>query len=426
MLSRQLLRERFEEVSELLMLRGTEPGMLDEWRRLDRDRRATLVEVENLKNQRNEASKAIGKIKQGGGDAAEEIAQVASLKGEVGALQNRLAAVDGELRHVELRLPNVPDSSVPHGADEGANRVERVVGTPAVRDFEPKPHWEVGTDLGILDFERAAKLAGARFAVYRGAGAQLERALISFMLRLHSQEHGYEEIIPPYIVNEDSLLMTTQLPKFEEDLFKLEGTSYYLSPTSEVQLANLHRGEVLEEAELPLRYTAFTPCFRAEAGSYGRDVRGLIRLHQFHKVELVQLTHPDRSEEALEEIAAQAEKVLQLLELPYRVLTLSTGDMGFGSARTYDLEVWLPAQGEYREISSCSNCRDFQARRGDIRFRPSDGGRTRLVHTLNGSALAAGRTTVAILENYQQADGSVVVPEVLRPWMGGVEKIEKK
>ena len=426
MLSRQLLRERFEEVSELLTLRGTEPGMLDEWRRLDRDRRATLVEVENLKNQRNEASKAIGKIKQGGGDAAEEIAQVASLKGEVEALQNRLAAVDGELRHVELRLPNVPDSSVPHGADEGANRVERVVGTPAARDFEPKPHWEVGTDLGILDFERAAKLAGARFAVYRGAGAQLERALISFMLRLHSQEHGYEEIIPPYIVNEDSLLMTTQLPKFEEDLFKLEGTSYYLSPTSEVQLANLHRGEVLEEAELPLRYTAFTPCFRAEAGSYGRDVRGLIRLHQFHKVELVQLTHPDRSEEALEEIAAQAEKVLQLLELPYRVLTLSTGDMGFGSARTYDLEVWLPAQGEYREISSCSNCRDFQARRGDIRFRPSDGGRTRLVHTLNGSALAAGRTTVAILENYQQADGSVVVPEVLRPWMGGVEKIEKK
>jgi seryl-tRNA synthetase len=426
MLSRQLLRERFEEVSELLMLRGTEPGMLDEWRRLDRDRRATLVEVENLKNQRNEASKAIGKIKQGGGDAAEEIAQVASLKGEVEALENRLAAVDGELRHVELRLPNVPDSSVPHGADEGANRVERVVGTPAVRDFEPKPHWEVGTDLGILDFERAAKLAGARFVVYRGAGAQLERALISFMLRLHSQEHGYEEIIPPYIVNEDSLLMTTQLPKFEEDLFKLEGTSYYLSPTSEVQLANLHRGEVLEEAELPLRYTAFTPCFRAEAGSYGRDVRGLIRLHQFHKVELVQLTHPDRSEEALEEIAAQAEKVLQLLELPYRVLTLSTGDMGFGSARTYDLEVWLPAQGEYREISSCSNCRDFQARRGDIRFRPSDGGRTRLVHTLNGSALAAGRTTVAILENYQQADGSVVVPEVLRPWMGGVEKIEKK
>lgn len=426
MLSRQLLRERFEEVSELLTLRGTEPGMLDEWRRLDRDRRATLVEVENLKNQRNEASKAIGKIKQGGGDAAEEIAQVASLKGEVEALENRLAAVDGELRHVELRLPNVPDSSVPHGADEGANRVERVVGTPAVRDFEPKPHWEVGTDLGILDFERAAKLAGARFAVYRGAGAQLERALISFMLRLHSQEHGYEEIIPPYIVNEDSLLTTTQLPKFEEDLFKLEGTSYYLSPTSEVQLANLHRGEVLEEAELPLRYTAFTPCFRAEAGSYGRDVRGLIRLHQFHKVELVQLTHPDRSEEALEEIAAQAEKVLQLLELPYRVLTLSTGDMGFGSARTYDLEVWLPAQGEYREISSCSNCRDFQARRGDIRFRPSDGGRTRLVHTLNGSALAAGRTTVAILENYQQADGSVVVPEVLRPWMGGVEKIEKK
>jgi seryl-tRNA synthetase len=400
--------------------------MLDEWRRLDRDRRATLVEVENLKNQRNEASKAIGKIKQGGGDAAEEIAQVASLKGEVEALENRLAAVDGELRHVELRLPNVPDSSVPHGADEGANRVERVVGTPAARDFEPKPHWEVGTDLGILDFERAAKLAGARFVVYRGAGAQLERALISFMLRLHSQEHGYEEIIPPYIVNEDSLLMTTQLPKFEEDLFKLEGTSYYLSPTSEVQLANLHRGEVLEEAELPLRYTAFTPCFRAEAGSYGRDVRGLIRLHQFHKVELVQLTHPDRSEEALEEIAAQAERVLQLLELPYRVLTLSTGDMGFGSARTYDLEVWLPAQGEYREISSCSNCRDFQARRGDIRFRPSDGGRTRLVHTLNGSALAAGRTTVAILENYQQADGSVVVPEVLRPWMGGVEKIEKK
>ncbi len=423
MLSRRLLRDRFDEVCGLLAHRGTEPTILEEWQRLDKERRLNLVKVEELKNQRNEASKAIGKIKQQGGDAVGEIAQVGVLKGEIDGLESTLAEIDERLIGVEMSLPNLPDDDVPRGRDETANRVERVVGEVPDLEFEPKAHWDLGTDLGILDFERAAKIAGARFAVYRGAGALLERGLISFMLDLHLREHGYEEIIPPYIVHADSLTATGQLPKFEADLFHLEGGSYYLSPTAEVQLVNLHRGEVLDESELPRRYVAFAPCFRSEAGSYGRDVRGIIRLHQFHKVEMVQLTRPDDSAAALDEITGHAEKVLQLLEIPYRVVCLSTGDMGFGSAKTYDLEVWLPSQDAYREISSCSNCRDFQARRGDIRYRPDDGGKTRFVHTLNGSGLAIGRTLVALLENYQQADGSVLVPEALRGFVGGLERV---
>jgi seryl-tRNA synthetase len=312
---------------------------------------------------------------------------------------------------------------VPVGRDEAANRVEKVVGEPRTFDFEPKAHWDLGTALGILDFERGAKVTGARFTVYFGAGARLERALISFMLDLHTGRHGYTEVLPPFIVNRDSLVGTGQLPKFEQDLFHLEGYPYYLIPTAEVPVTNIHRGEILDEAQLPVRYTAFTPCFRSEAGSYGKDVRGLIRQHQFNKVELVHLTTPETSYDALEELTSNAERVLELLELPYRRMTLSTGDMGFGAAKTHDLEVWLPGQGLYREISSCSNCEDFQARRADLRYRPSGGGKARLLHTLNGSGLAVGRTLIAILENYQQEDGSVVVPEPLRPYMAGLERI---
>jgi seryl-tRNA synthetase len=297
------------------------------------------------------------------------------------------------------------------------------VGEPRVFDFEPQTHWELGVALGILDFERAAKLAGARFAVYRGAAARLERALATFMLDLHTGEHGYTEIIPPYLANEASLLASGQLPKFAPDLFHLDGSGYWLVPTAEVPLVNLHRDEILDEAALPLRYTALTPCFRSEAGSYGRDVRGLIRLHQFHKVELVQITTPENSEAALEEITRHAATVLERLELPYRVVTLSRGDTSFIAAKTHDIEVWLPAQRAYREISSCSNCRDFQARRGDVRYRPAGGGKPRLTHTLNGSGLAVGRTLIAVLETYQQADGSVVVPAALRPYVSGVERI---
>jgi len=423
MLSRELLRERFEETKDLLVVQGIEPALVEEWRQLDVDRRSILVEVEDLKQQRNEASKAIGQVKQQGGDAAEEITRVGAIKGEIEALEERLSEVDGRLQAVELSLPNLPDDDVPRGPDESANRVEREVGSPRSFDFEPQAHWDLGTKLGILDFERAAKVAGARFAIYYGVGARLERALISFMLDLQTQEHGYEEVIPPYIVNTESLTTTSQLPKFAEDLFHLEEGNYFLSPTAEVQLTNLHRGEVLDEADLPRCYTAFTPCFRSEAGSYGRDVRGLIRLHQFHKVEMVQFTHPDRSAAALDEMTGHAERVLELLELPYRVVCLSTGDLGFAAAKCNDLEVWLPSQDTYREISSCSNCRDFQARRGNIRFRPADGGKARYLHTLNGSGLAVGRTFVAVLENYQEADGSVVVPEVLRPYLGGLDKI---
>jgi seryl-tRNA synthetase len=320
-------------------------------------------------------------------------------------------------------MPNLPHESVPVGKDEAANRVERLVGEPRSFDFEPKAHWDLGPELGILDFERGAKVAGARFTAYFGAGARLERALISFMLDLHTGEHGYTEVLPPFIVNADSLLGTGQLPKFAEDLFHLEGYPLYLVPTAEVPVTNLHRGEILEEAALPVRYAAYTPCFRSEAGSYGKDVRGLIRQHQFNKVELVHFTKPEASYDALEELAGNAGRVLQLLGLPYRVVTLSSGDMGFSAAKTYDLEVWLPGQSAYREISSCSNCEDFQARRAEIRYRPEGGGKPHYAHTLNGSGLAVGRTLIAILENYQQEDGTVTVPERLRPYLGGLETI---
>ncbi len=401
--------------------------MLDEWARLDGERRATLVEVEEMKRRRNEASREIGKVKQAGGDASAAMAEVGRMKAETESLEARLGEIDPRLERLELSIPNPPDESVPRGKDETANRIEKTVGTPRTFDFEPQAHWDLGPALGILDFERGAKLTGARFTVYKGAGARLERALINFMLDLHTGQHGYTEYLPPFMVNRAALVGTGQLPKFEQDLFKLEGHDYFLIPTAEVPLTNLHRDEILDESALPLRLTAYTPCFRSEAGSYGKDVRGLIRQHQFNKVELVQLTTPETSFAALEELTANAERVLELLELPYRRMCLSTGDMGFSAAKTYDLEVWLPGQNAYREISSCSNCTDFQARRANLRYRPvsgGGGGKPRLLHTLNGSGLAVGRTLIAILENYQQADGSITLPEALRPYLGGLARIE--
>jgi seryl-tRNA synthetase len=410
-------------VRELLASRGIGPEALDSWLELDQRRRSSLVELEELKRRRNEASKEIGKVKQQGGDAAAQIEEVAQLKGRIGELEEVVGGVETDLAEIELGIPNLPHESVPVGEDESANRVERLVGEPRQFDFEPKAHWDLGPDLGILDFERGAKIAGARFTVYFGAGARLERALINFMLELHTTEHGYIETLPPFIVNSAALVGTGQLPKFAEDLFRLEGHDFYLVPTAEVPVTNLHGNETLEESQLPLRYAAFTPCFRAEAGSYGKDVRGLIRQHQFNKVELVHVAIPESSWDELELLTANAEKVLQLLELPYQVVTLSTGDMSFASAKTYDLEVWLPGQEAYREISSCSNCTDYQARRANIRYRPAEGGKARYAHTLNGSGLAVGRTLVAVLENYQQADGTVTIPEALRPFMGGLDRI---
>jgi seryl-tRNA synthetase len=423
MLSRDLLRDDPEKVRQGLANRKMDPAPVEAWQRLDAERRAALVEVEDLKRQRNEASRAIGEVKRKGGDASAEIAAMGSLKSRIEELEARLETIDAELLGIEYTLPNLPHASVPVGKDESANRCERTVGTPRGFDFEPKAHWDLGTALGILDFERGAKLTGARFTVYFGAGALLERALISFMLDLHTREHGYTEVLPPFIVNRETLIGTGQLPKFEADLFKLEGHPYYLIPTAEVPVTNLHRDEIVDEAGLPFRYTAYTPCFRSEAGSYGKDVRGLIRQHQFNKVELVHFTTPETSYDALEELTGNAERILQILDLPYRVMTLSTGDMGFGAAKTYDIEVWLPGQQAYREISSCSNCEDFQARRANLRYRPAEGGKPRLLHTLNGSGLAVGRTLIAILENYQQADGSVVIPEPLRRYTGGLERI---
>lgn len=423
MLDRELLRAQSDRVREALAARGADAAPLDEWLRLDGERRAGVTEVEGLKRRRNEASKAIGALKAKGADAAAEIAAVGELKAGIEGLERRLEEIDPALAAIELRLPNLPHASVPRGRDESANRVERTVGAPRQFDFAPKAHWDLGPALGILDFERAAKVTGARFTVYWGAAARLERALISFMLDLHTGQHGYTEVLPPFMVNRTSLTGTGQLPKFEQDLFKLEGHDYFLVPTAEVPLTNLHRDEVLEEASLPRRYTAYTPCFRSEAGSYGKDVRGLIRQHQFNKVELVHLATAETSYAQLEEMTGHAERVLQLLELPYRVVCLSTGDMGFSAAKTYDIEVWLPGQDAYREISSCSNCEDFQARRAGLRYRPADGGKARLLHTLNGSGLAAGRTLIAVLENYQQADGSVEVPSALRSYMGGLERI---
>jgi len=418
MLARERLRSDPDELKELLATRGVDAGVVDSWTNLDLDRRTLVGRIEEMKAQRNEASRSIGQLKSRGEDASGEIAAVGDLKSEISKLDERLAEVDADLASVEFGLPNVPHESAPRGDDESANRVEKVVGEPRTFDFEVQAHWDLGPQLGILDFERAAKISGARFTAYFGLGARLERALINFMLDLHTGEHGYTEVLPPNIVNAASLTGTGQLPKFEEDLFKLTPSGYYLIPTAEVPVTNLHSGETFSEEDLPRRYAAFTPCYRAEAGSYGKDVRGLIRQHQFNKVELVHLATPETSYDELELLTGHAETVLERLDLPYRRVALATGDMSFSAAKTYDLEVWLPGQNAYREISSCSNCTDFQARRASIRYRPAGGGKPRLLHTLNGSGLAVGRTLVAVLENYQQADGSVAVPEPLRPFMG--------
>jgi len=420
--------ESRDRIAEMLARRGQalDPAQEGLWA-LDAERRQGLQRVEALRHRQRLAGEDIAKRSRAGEDTSAVKAEMKGVAEEIKSLEARLQEIDERLRGVLLTLPNVPDDSVPVGPDAGANVEVRRVGQPPRFDFKPRPHWELGPELGILDFERAAKLSGARFTVQWGAGARLDRALVQFMLDLHTGERGYREVVPPYLVNAETLIGTGQLPKFEGDLFKTRAgdKDLYLIPTAEVPLTNLHRDEILAASQLPLKYTAFTPCFRSEAGSYGKDVRGLIRQHQFHKVELVKLTTPETSMAELDSLVTDAEEVLKRLGLAYRVMLLCTGDMGFSSAKSFDLEVWLPGQDAYREISSCSNCTDFQARRANIRYRPEAGAKPRFVHTLNGSGLAIGRTLIAIIENYQQADGSVVVPEVLRPYMGGLQRIER-
>ncbi|MFC5470354.1 serine--tRNA ligase [Cohnella suwonensis] len=423
MLDIKLLRHDYEKVEQALRNRNASLDLIAAFPQLDVSRREKLTESEQLKNRRNVVSQEVAKLKKSGENADELIVEMRAAGDRIKLLDDEIREIDAEMEQLLLSIPNVPNESVPVGKSEEDNVVLRTIGEPTSFGFEAKPHFELGTDLGILDFEAASKVTGSRFVFYKGLGARLERALINFMMDLHADEHGYEEILPPYIVNRDSLVGTSQLPKFAEDLFKLEGTDYFLIPTAEVPVTNFHREEILSADALPKAFVAFSACFRSEAGAAGRDTRGLIRQHQFNKVELVQLVAPDKSYEALEQLTGHAERVLQLLKLPYRVLALCTGDMGFGSAKTYDLEVWLPSAGTYREISSCTNFEDFQARRAGIRYRPEAGAKPEFVHTLNGSGLALGRTVAAIIENYQQADGTVVVPEALRPYMGGVEVI---
>jgi len=422
MLDPNELRSHLDEVAGRLEQRGY-ALQADAFTRLDGERRSLIAESDRLKAERNARSEEIGKLMKQKQDAEPLKARVREIGSEISELEEKLKSGELAFRLFMSEIPNLPHPSVPVGKDESANRVERVVGTPPTFAFEPKAHWDIGEKLGILDFERAAKIAGARFAVLKGAGALLERALIGLMLDIGTRERGYTEILPPFMANSETLFGTGQLPKFEQDLFKLRDADLYLIPTAEVPLTNLHAGEILEPGTLPLSYTAHTPCFRSEAGSYGKDVRGLIRQHQFNKVELVKIVEPQTSYEALEQLTSDAEEVLKRLGLAYRVVCLCTGDMGFSAAKTYDIEVWLPGQKAYREISSCSNCTDFQARRANIRYRAEAKGKPQYAHTLNGSGLAVGRTLIAILENYQQADGSVLVPEALRRFAGGLERI---
>jgi seryl-tRNA synthetase len=423
MLSREYLREHADAYRIALKNRGATVD-LERFLDLDAERRRTIAQVEALKAQRNAASQEIANLKKNRQDNPALITAMKRVGDDIKQLDERLALIEADLRNVELYFPNVPHESVPVGPDETYNRVERTWGEKPAFSFPPKPHWDIGEALGILDFERATKITGARFSILSGAGAKLNRALINFMLDVHEKK-GYIEVVPPFMVNADSLYGTGQLPKFEEDLFKLTDRDYYLIPTAEVPVTNLHRSEILEAATLPRMYSAYSPCFRSEAGSYGKDTRGLIRQHQFEKVEIVKFTTPESSWEEHEKLTADAEAVLQALGLHYRVVTLSTGDLGFTPAKTYDLEVWLPGQETYREISSCSNFLDFQARRANIRYRTADK-KTGFVHTLNGSGLPIGRTLVAILENYQNEDGSVRVPEALRTYMKGLTTIAKE
>ena len=417
MLDLKFVRENLDKVAEAMKNRHTEVD-LDAFRKLDQERRDLLQEVEADKSMRNSVSAEISKMKKNGEDASEKILSMRTLGDKIAETDKKLKEVEQGLRDIMLTIPNMPDASVPVGKDDTENPEVRKWGEPTHFDFEPKAHRDLGEDLGILDSNRAAKVSGGRFYYYLGLGARLERAVYNFMLDQHTQKDGYTEVIPPYIVNRETMTGTGQLPKFHEDMYRLEGMEMYLIPTAEVPLTNYYRDEIIDGAKLPIYLTAFTPCFRAEAGSAGRDTRGLIRQHQFHKVEMVKFTKPEDSFDELEKLTHDAEGILQALGLPYHVVCLCTGDLGFSATKCYDIEVWFPAQNKYREISSCSNCVDFQARRANIRFRRDSKSKPEFVHTLNGSGLAVGRTVAAILENYQQADGSIVVPEVLRPYMG--------
>lgn len=417
MLDMKFVRENPELVEKAMKNRNMDMN-LDEFLTLEKQRREILQQVETLKSERNSVSQEISKMKKSGENADDKILAMRALGEKIAEDDKELKEIEQKLKDIILNIPNMPADDVPVGKDDSDNPVVRKWGEPTKFSFEPKAHWDIGEALGILDFERAAKVTGARFTFYKGLGSRLERAVYNFMLDVHTQEHDYTEIFPPYIVNKDSMLGTGQLPKFAEDMFKLEGLDYYLIPTAEVPVTNYHRGEILSADQLPIRYAAYSACFRAEAGSAGRDTRGLIRQHQFNKVELVKFTKPEESWAELDKLTSDAEDILKRLELPYRVVRLCTGDIGFSSATTYDLEVWLPAANCYREISSCSNFLDFQARRADIKFRRDAKAKPEFVHTLNGSGLAVGRTVCAILENYQQADGSVVIPKALRSYMG--------
>ncbi|MEE0547702.1 MAG: serine--tRNA ligase [Peptococcaceae bacterium] len=420
MLDIKLMRREPERVAKAVGRRGKEIDMKP-FLEADEKHREVIAQIEELQSQRNAKSKEVGQRKRNGESADDLMAEVSAINEKIKTLDETKTALEAQVREFMISIPNMPDDSIPDGGEDDY-RVERNWGEPRQFDFEPKAHWDLGVDLGILDFDRAAKVTGSRFTFYKGLAARLERAIIAFMIDMHTDKHGYTELIPPYMTNSASDFGTGQLPKFAEDMFHLENTDYYLIPTAEVPVTNYHRDEILSEKDLPVKYCAFSPCFRSEAGSAGRDTRGIIRQHQFHKVEMVKLAHPDHSWEELESLTRDAEDILQALELPYRVICLSAGDIGFSSAKTYDLEVWLPSYGKYREISSCSNFLDFQARRANLRFRDADG-KVRFVHTLNGSGLAVGRTLAAILENYQNADGSVTIPKALLPYMHGYTEI---
>ncbi len=423
MLDMKWVREHTDEVAAMLLNRNYN-FPLDKFVELDALRRETLLEVEALKEKRNAGAKEVG-MKKKAGENADALMEEMRLIGEkVKELDEKVAGIEAELQDLAMRIPNRPHSSVPVGADENDNVEIRRHGTPRRFTFEPKPHWDLGEPLGIMDFERGVQLAESRFTVLKGAGARLERALMNFMLDLHTTQHGFTEIAPPILVNTTTMSGTGQLPKFAEDLYRCANDDLWLIPTAEVPLTNLHAGEILNESDLPKYYCAFTPCFRREAGSHGRDMRGMLRQHQFDKVEMVKISTPEKSYDELEHMTNCAEKVLQLLGIPYRVICLCTGDMGFGAAKTYDIEVWLPSQNCYREISSCSNCEDFQARRMGTKYRPANGGKPRFVHTLNGSGIAIGRCLIALMENYQNEDGSITVPEALRPYAGGLEVVK--
>jgi seryl-tRNA synthetase len=439
MLDLGFVRGNLEKVEEKLRARGADPAaLLGDFQALDQNRRDAITQAEQLKARRNELSQKVGALKKAGQDATAVMEETRALKDRLDGLDQAAAELDERMRLSLARIPNLTRDEVPVGTSETSNVVVKTWGDKGKFDFEPKPHWEIGEALGILDLERAAKLSGARFAVYMGAGARLERALIGFMLDMHTTQHGYTEVLPPFMVNSKSLFGTGQLPKFAEDLFRcsdadaeavsrgeFKDNDHWLIPTAEVPVTNLYRDEILDEARLPISLTAYTPCFRAEAGAYGKDVRGIIRQHQFQKVELVKFVKPEESDAEHEKLTRHAEEILEALKLPYRRMLLCTGDTGFSSAKTYDLEVWLPGQQLYREISSCSNFEGFQARRANIRFKPAGKGKSEFIHTLNGSGLAVGRTWLAILENYQQSDGTVVIPDALRPYMGSMERITR-